>query len=328
MRNRAFLALLSMAVVAPVGPAAAQTVDIKEWPVEWEGRPRDPYVDGQNRVWFVGQAGNYIAHFEPSTEQFKRYVIPEGTHPHNLIVDTDGAVWFAGNRAAYIGRLDPKSGDVKRYEMPDPAARDPHTLVFDRQGNIWFTVQGGGFIGRLNKASGKVDLVKATEDRARPYGIWMDTSDRPWINLFGTNKIATVDPKTMTLREIALPRAEARTRRIAVTPDDMVWYVDHEVGYLGRMDPKTGEVEEWASPGGTESRPYAMTIDDQARIWYVETGVSPNQLVGFDPNTEKFFSVTPVPSGGGAVRHMVFHAPTNTIWFGTDTNNIARATIH
>lgn len=328
MRNRALFALLSVALATPAAPAAAQhRVEIKEWPVEWQGRPRDPYVGPQNDVWFVGQAGNYIGRFDPANEQFERFEIPEGTNPHNVIVDTDGTVWFSGNRAAYIGRMNPTTGVVKRYEMPDPAARDPHTLVFDGSGNIWFTVQGGNFIGRLNKASGKIELVKATEQGSRPYGIWLDSNDRPWVNLFGTNKIATVDPKTMALREIALPRADARTRRIAIAPDDGVWYVDHDGGYLGRMDPKTGQVKEWATPGGSGSRPYAMTIDDQARLWFVETGVSPNQFVGFDPRTEKFFSVTPIPSGGGAVRHMVFHAPTQTIWFGTDTNNLGRAVI-
>src|SRR5690554_1528109 len=60
---------------------------IQEWPVPWEDtRPRDPYVDGQGRVWFVGQQGNYIAYLEPESGEFKRYEILEGTHPHNLIV--------------------------------------------------------------------------------------------------------------------------------------------------------------------------------------------------------------------------------------------------
>lgn len=77
-------------------------------------------------------------------------------------------------------------------------------------------------------------------------------------------------------------------------------------------------------PGGPDSRPYAMAVDAQDRIWAVETGVQPNRFVGFDPKSETFFGTTEVPSGGGTVRHMVFHAPTNTIWFGADTNTIGR----
>lgn len=70
-----------------------------------------------------------------------------------------------------------------------------------------------------------------------------------------------------------------------------------------------------------------MTVDDRDRLWFVETGPDPNRLVGFDPEAGSFFSLTEIPSGGGTVRHMVFHGPTRTIWFGTDANTIGRAQV-
>ncbi len=83
----------------------------------------------------------------------------------------------------------------------------------------------------------------------------------------------------------------------------------------------------WLTPGGTGSRPYAMAVDDRDRIWFVETGPQPNRFVGFDPATLEFFSVTEIDSGGGSVRHMFFHKPSRTIWFGTDANTIGRASV-
>jgi virginiamycin B lyase len=68
-----------------------------------------------------------------------------------------------------------------------------------------------------------------------------------------------------------------------------------------------------------------MAIDDRDRIWMVETGVQPNNFLGFDPQTKKFFATSPIASGGGSVRHMYFHAPTKEIWFGTDRGTIGRA---
>ena len=47
------------------------------------------------------------------------------------------------------------------------------------------------------------------------------------------------------------------------------------------------------------------------RLWFSETGPL-KQLVGFDPKTEKFFSVNTV---SGNIRHMHFHAPTKSMWF-------------
>jgi virginiamycin B lyase len=46
----------------------AAPVEIQEWTVPWDDtRPRDPYADARQRVWFVGQVGNYIAYLDPTT---------------------------------------------------------------------------------------------------------------------------------------------------------------------------------------------------------------------------------------------------------------------
>ncbi len=310
-------------------PPCAENVDpeIIEWRVPWSNtRPRDPYVDGEGRVWFVGQQGNYVAWLDPESGEFTRFNLLPGAGPHNLIVD-DSYVWYAGNTDAHIGRLNPVDGEITRFDMPDPAARDPHTLVFDQNGDIWFTVQNGNFVGKLSKATGDIKLIRVPTSRARPYGIVVDSANRPWIVEFGSYKIATVDPVTMELEEIPLPRTGARPRRLGVISDGTIWYVDHAQGYLGRLDPVTREFTEWRAPGGSRARPYGMAVDDRDRVWFVETGSSPNRFVGFDTKTLEFFSVTPVPSGGGTVRHMHFDAPSGEIWFGADTNTVGRARV-
>jgi virginiamycin B lyase len=325
MRTRTVMLVLAAAAVPTL--ANTQTVDLQEWKVPWgaETRPRDPYVDAKGRVWFVGQQGNYIAYLEPKSGEFKQFTIEDGTHPHNLIVDAQGIVWYAGNRNARIGRLDPNTGAIKTFMMPDTTVRDPHTLVFDKTGNIWFTAQGGNAIGRLQTATGKVDLIKVAAPRSRPYGIVLDSKGRVWANLFGTDKLAKIDPATMQLEEIAVPRSSARTRRLVVSSDDAVWYVDYAGGYLGRYDQATKKFEEWQLPGGPQSRPYAMAVDGQDRIWLVETGAQPNKFIGFDPKTKTFFATAPIASGGGTVRHMYYHPSTKEIWFGTDAGTIGRA---
>jgi virginiamycin B lyase len=324
------LALLPMVLALSLPSAAAETapLDLREWQVPWERtRPRDPYVAPDGAVWFVGQRADYLARFDPRAETFRRYELPEGAGPHTVIVDDRGTPWYAGNTAAHIGRLDPVEGRVRQFPMPDPLARDPHTMTFHPDGSIWFTVQGGNRIGRLDPESGAVDLLAVPTPGSRPYGIVTGADGTLWAVLFGTHKLARVDGATRTLVEIELPRTETRPRRLGLTSDGAVWYVDYAADYLGRYDPKTGETREWRTPGGSGSRPYAMAVDERDRIWFVETGPSPNRFVGFDPQTETFLEATPIPSGAGSVRHMVFHAPTRTIWFGTDANTIGRAAI-
>ena len=328
------LALL-VALALPVQPGIAQTntdPELTEWMVPYEAsRPRDPMVGPNGQVWFVGQTADYVSVLNPETGEFKKYDLEEGAGPHNLVVDDDGMVWYSGNRATHIGMLDPNTGDITKYRMPNEAVRDPHTLIFDSQGDIWFTAQQANYIGKFFKETGEIRLLESLQVEAsrrgnssRPYGIVIDSQDRPWIALFNTNHIGTVDPETFELKTYELPE-NARPRRIGITSDDIIWYGDWTRGSLGRLDPETGEVTEFEFPNGAESRPYGMAVDDSDRIWIVETGVEPNNFVGFDPMTGKFFSQTSVESGGGTIRHMYFDAETNSVWFGADTNTVGVA---
>jgi len=90
-------------------------------------------------------------------------------------------------------------------------------------------------------------------------------------------------------------------RRVAITSDDMVWYSDYSRGYLGRLDPETGNAREWQSPSGPKSEPYGISaINDM--IWYSESGSNPNTIVRFDPKADKFQSWA-IPGGGNIVRN-------------------------
>lgn len=308
--------------------AEAEILDIKEWQVPYDNsRPRDPYVAPDGKVWFCGQLGAYIAVLDPVSGEFKKYDMKDKVRPHNLIIDDQGIVWYAGNTHGYIGRLDPATGKIKKYRMPNDDARDPHTLVFDSQGDIWFTVQQGNYVGKLFVKTGEIKLVAVPTPSSGPYGIWMDSNDRPWIALFWTNKLATLDPVTFAIKEIELPRNKTLPRRLAVTSDNTVWYVDYQGGYLGQYNPATTEIQEWLMPGKNRSRPYGMIVDEHDRIWFVETGLSPNRLVGFDTSRKSFFSQTEIPSGGGSIRHMYYHPASKAIWFGADTNTIGRAIV-
>ena len=307
------------------------TLEIQEWDVPWENtRPRDPYMGPDGIVWFVGQQGDYVARLDPSSGAMERFALPEGAGPHNVIVDEDGYPWYAGNRDAHIGRLDPATGEITRFDMPE-GVNDPHTLIWDSDGNIWFTAQRSqpaGYIGHLDTSTGDVRVVQVPGQNMRPYGIVMDSADRPWIAFMGTNAIGTVDPATMELTLHHTPDEESIIRRIGVTSDDRVWWVDARRGWFGVYDPEADEMHQRVTPNGHDgSGLYAMAVDDRDRVWYVETGPSPNRFVGFDPATEEFISVTEVPSGGGAVRHMVFDEDTGAIWFGTDAHTIGRAVV-
>lgn len=327
--NCRYVVCICLLLFASGALAETHTVEIEEWLVPWENtRPRDPFVDQAGRVWFVGQTGDYVAKLVPEQGDFARYDLDRGTGPHNLIVSADGTVWYAGNMARHIGKLNPKTGLISKIMMPERRARDPHTLVFGNDGTIWFTAQHDNAIGKLDMGSGTVALIDVPTRKSRPYGIVINSQGEPWAVAFGSNHLLRVDPDAMTVEEISLPDKKSRPRRLVTTSNDDVWWVDHELGRLGRLKPATGDFSEWDMPGGSDSRPYGMAVDRFDRIWIVESGLSPNRLVGFDTASGEFFSITDIPSGGGSVRHMVYYEAAGEVWFGTDTNYIGRAAVH
>ena len=304
------------------GPA---TVTIKEWLAPTLGsRPHDPLAARDGSVWWTGQFAHRLGRVDPRTGAMKEFPLPDGSGPHGLIEDREGNIFYTGISKNVIGRLDPKTGNVTEYpvQKAEPAARGPHTPIFDQKGALWFTLQSG-HVGRLIPSTGEMKIVPAPSGAGNtyPYGIRINSQGTPWYVDFRGNRIASIEPSTMAIKEITLPDPAARPRRIAITADDAVWYTDFARGYIGRYDPKTGAIREWLSPGGRQSAPYGIASVGNI-IWYSESAVRPNTLVRFDLQTEKFQTWT-IPSGGGVIRHMMATSNGNLVLACSGVNRVA-----
>ena len=336
MRVKAFsLCALLVALVAFVQarPAITDSVQVKfdEWMTPSKpAYPHDPAVAPDGSIWYTAQRAGTIGRFDPATQQFKEFPLPTpNSGPHGLQPDANGNIWYTGNSAGLIGMVDAKTGKVTEYKMPNAKAKDPHTIAFLRDGRLFFTVQAGNFIGTLDPKApgGNIKLIEAPTVNSRPYGVRLDSKGVPYFDEFNSNKIGSIDPKTMVIREFTLPAKDARPRRIAIGKDDTVWYGDYSRGYLGHLDPKTGRVEEFKSPGGAESMPYAIDVTADGAVWYVETGdEEKNVLVRFNPETKKF-QTWPIPGGGGTVRNMDIDKAGNLWLAESGVGKLARVTI-
>jgi virginiamycin B lyase len=304
LRKLFYVALVAaIAAFAGVGTLGVQ---IKEFEVPTpKSRPHDPALAPDGSLWYTAQAVNKLGRLDPRTGQFKEYPLKTpNSGPHGLVADKDGNIWFTAISGGYIGKLNPNTGEITEYRPSNGTEIDPHTPVFDHDGILWFTNESTNYIGRLDPATGKIELKAVPTKHAVPYGIVVTKNSVPFCE-FGANKLASIDPKTMEIREYTLPAQNARPRRIALAPDGTIYYTDYARGYLGHFDPATGKLlKEWESPGGSGSNPYGIAITMDGQVWYSESGVDPNTLVKFDPKSESF-STRAIPSGGGVVRNMV-----------------------
>ena len=114
-------------------------------------------------------------------------------------------------------------------------------------------MQAGNFIGTLDPKApdGAIKLVESPTVNSRPHGVRLDSKGVPFfdrVQLEQDRQRRSEDAGHH--RSIRCPNKDARPRRIAIGKDDTVWYGDYARGFLGHLDPKTGKVEEFASPGG------------------------------------------------------------------------------
>lgn len=295
-------------------------IRFEEWVAPTLGqRSRDPVEAPDGSIWWTGMWASLTGRLDPGTSAMEEFYLPPASRPHSIVPDAEGNIWYTGNGNATLGMLDPKSGLITEYPTE---ARDPHTAVFHPNGNLFFTAQHAGMLGRLNPKSKELREVKT---RARPYGIKVGPEGRLWIAHNGTNTISAMDPDTLELEYFDVPDEKSRIRRLDIASDGRVWYVNSSLGRIGVLDPKTRLTQEWPSPSGPKSHPYAIAIIDDV-VWYNESGMRPDALVRFDPKTERFQSWA-IPSGVGIVRHVWVTREGELLIHQSSSNRVGRVTI-
>jgi len=214
MRHRVSLALVCLALalflVGVSGKSPQWTV--REWTLPTpDSRPHDPAAAPDGALWYTAQNVNKLGRVDAKTGAIQEFSVPTaGSGPHGLTADRTGRIWYTGNSKGLIGRLEPRTGQITEYAIQDPHGRDPHTPVFDQKGVLWFTVEDGNAIGRLDPMTSEITVTEVPTQHAEPYGIVVSSSGVPFFCEFGTNQLASIDPKTRHVTEygFACPRIE------------------------------------------------------------------------------------------------------------------------
>ncbi len=289
----------------PAMPAAELKGTVREFvvPIDTaDPRPHDPVVDPQGNIWVTLQNANQVGRLDPKTGEWKLFPVPtKGGGPHGIACDASGNIWFTESAGNKIGRLDARTGVITEYAVPE--AMNVHTPAFGADGMLYFTVANSNFIGRLDPKTGQFGSYPVPTAKATPNTIALGPDGGLWFVEFGTNKIGRLDPKTGTIAEFVIPDEKQRPRRMVVS-GQALYFTDFG-GRLGRYDIAAKKFDSWPTPSGAGSQPYGIGADGAGKIWYYET--VPNQMVRFDPKTEKL-DVFPMPTAKSNVVAMTSDA--------------------
>jgi putative heme-binding domain-containing protein len=116
--------------------------DIKEWNPPFRG-PRRLHIAPDGMVWVPGFGSGVFAKFNPDTEQWTVYELPDAKNqiPYALNVDRDGIVWVCGTGNDTINRFDPKTETLVEFRLPTRVSYT-REIEFDDDGNVWTSTSG------------------------------------------------------------------------------------------------------------------------------------------------------------------------------------------
>lgn len=247
---------------------------------------------------------------------------------HDVTVDSRGIAWINQLNVYALARFDPKT--LTFSEVKPPAlGTTPGTLAhmgppaLGAGDSIWMADIGGTrrWLEFDTKAQ-KFNSVLVPADfkgpisgnfmRADPNGkmVWSTAGDR----VVGLN----IETKQFTAYPI--PTKNPGAYGMDVAGDGRVWFVEREANKIGRLDPKTGKIDEFPTPG--KDIPRRMGTDWDGNLWvgFHETG----KLVKVDQKTGKMTFYEPPTKGSGA--YIARPDPrTKVIWLTEQTaDKIAR----
>ncbi len=144
----------------------AEDGNIKEWNPPFRG-PRRLHVAADGMVWVPGFGSGVFGKFDPKTEEWKVYDLPNADNqiPYALNIDPKGYVWICGTGSDSLQRFDPKTESLVEFRMP---SRVTYTreIEFDADGNIW-TCNSNGPARHTERGFGSIIKLEVIGDELK-----------------------------------------------------------------------------------------------------------------------------------------------------------------
>jgi virginiamycin B lyase len=192
-------------------------------------------------------------------------------------------------------RADEAPFRVKYFPVPE-ASRSRDVTPCSDGTTMWFNCQGNGKLGRLDPRDGSYRLTDLGPGSA-PHGVIVGPDGAAWVTDGGQNAIVRVD-NDHKVTVFKLPIKDYTNLNTGVFDKTGIYWFTGQSGYHGRLDPKSGDIAVFKSPGGHGS--YGMTVTPQGDVWYASLAGS--HIARVDLKTGNARMVEPVTPSQGARR--------------------------
>ena len=122
---------------------------------------------------------------------------------------------------------------------------------------------------------------------------------------------------SISFREWVAPTLGQRARDPIQAKDGTIWWAGQFGNLVGRLNPDTGEMQEYPLPEG--SYPHSVTLDREGNVWY--TGNKNGTIGKLDPKTGDI-TVYPMPNPAARDPHTAIFDQDGILWFTLQISNM------
>jgi virginiamycin B lyase len=204
--------------------------------------------------------------------------------------------WLAASALVAVTLQAVNAAQVSFYQLP--AGSYPHDVAPAPDGVVWYSGQQKGILGRFDPRTGQHDAISLGRNSS-PHGVVVAPDGAVWLTDGGLNANVRYDPITKKRDIFPLPAQFPNANlNTGVFGRDGVYWFTGQSGVYGRVDPKTGKTDAWASPKGRG--PYGIAATPSGDIWFVS--LAGNYLAKVDTVSGAATVVDPPSPGAGPRR--------------------------
>jgi virginiamycin B lyase len=151
--------------------------------------PNGMTVGDDGTIWFTEAIGK-IGKFEPNTQAFTEYDVPDDGSPFEITRGPDPTFWFSIQDNDGIGRIT-DAGEITRFAIPTHPSR-PYDLTLGPDGAIWFEEGTGNKIGRITPQGRVTNEYPIPTLKSGAHAMTSSPRLGVWFSEILANKIASI----------------------------------------------------------------------------------------------------------------------------------------
>jgi streptogramin lyase len=220
--------------------------------------------DRNGTLWFDTMYQGALGTLDPKTGETKFYPLAAQWNDNRVQLnfvglrhDVDGKVWTKSVGTQDIFRLDIASNTWEKFhptsELPAGHHYSMYQVISDSKNNLWMAEFQEGYLGTIDAKTHAVKWFALPTPNARARRMEIDDQDRIVVTEYRGNKVAVFDTKTEKFTEYPLP-PYTFPYRANFDKNGAIWASTMATDRVVRMDPKTGETEQYLMPSDTNMR--------------------------------------------------------------------------